>query len=234
MCARALLDLCSHYSLLCWVELRHVRTVFPVTELARGVISPAILLHLRRFVWRACSCANAIFMQRADEAEWSPICELLQIIVCVVWGRPASHKIVYMCSLLGGGRMGGWKRERREEKWRKEEFNTNKVGLWCGTWDTHRSRFLTRLCVTSHDAVVPVCVQALSLSWGNLVIYGNDRVHREILIHCKSVNDPCRLPRRPTTPDNIKTVRKICREIDAWTGSSGHPRSVTVIFYSSL
>lgn len=117
-----------------------------------------------------------------------------------------SHKIVYMCSLVGG-------EEGREDQ-REKEGNKNgerrsltqiKWDYDGGTGDTHGSRFLTRLCVTSRNAVLPVYLQALSLSWGNLVICGNDRVHREILIHCKSANDPCGLPRRPTTPDNIKT-----------------------------
>lgn len=94
---------------------------------------------------------------RADEVGRSPICELLQIIVCVVWGRQASHKTVYMCSLLGGGGMGGSKRERREKKWRKEEFNTNKVGLWW--WHLrHTSVKISHKALRDEPQCCPACV----------------------------------------------------------------------------
>lgn len=229
MCASTLLDLCSHHSLLCWVELWHVRTAFPVTDLAR------ILLRLRLFVWRACACA--------DEAERSPICELLQIIVCVVWGRPASHKIVYMCSLLGGEE--GWEDQREKEgkksresrsltqiKWDYDVAPETHVGQDFSHGSAWRAALPPSLCIYRLSAFpgeiwwFAVMTEFMGRSWSTVnlqMIPAEYREGRQHLITLKLWGK-----------SEVHTFSWLCREIDAWTGSGGHPRTVTVIFYSSL
>lgn len=133
------------YYLLCWVELEHVGAAFPVTDLARGILSgknwpltqPCIICGACMGVGCRGSVHQNCIIQPVDEAEWSPICELLQIIICIVWGRSASHKMC-TCAPAVEGR-GGW--GQKERKKTEKPFHTHEMlELSRGVWETYRTR----------------------------------------------------------------------------------------------